>query len=86
MNLNILLEKSMNNSLSLENIQALANEEQPGGGGSGTCSASANCYAFDAGGNRFLLGTVNCNGSGSCESGIGYVVCDGKMSKCVTNV
>ena len=60
-------------SLTLANVEALANDGESGY----SCSATANCYY----GGR-VEGSVSCTGKTSCTSGYGYVTCDGRTSSC----
>lgn len=68
--------QSESDMLLAENIEALSAGD---GGGSSSCSASANCLTPSG----TITGSVSCSGSsGSCFSGEGYVQCDGKQSRC----
>lgn len=65
------------------NVEALA-----GGESSYSCSATANCYSKTVYNNKthewenIPSGSISCTGTSSCESGDGWVCCDGNESKC----
>ena len=65
-----------------DNVEALANGEN-----GYSCSASANCYEeyYDFKTEKWEkreVGAVSCTGTENCQSGAGYVVCDGTISEC----
>ena len=61
-------------SLTLANVEALANDGESGY----SCSATANCYYAGR-----VEGSVSCTGKTLCTSGYGYVTCDGRTSYCL---
>ncbi|AUC15222.1 hypothetical protein BTO06_08760 [Tenacibaculum sp. SZ-18] len=67
----------------------ITHENSQVGGGSGKvdCTATAECLWWD--GNKYVkFGTVTCNAEGEnakCDSGFGWVKCDGKKSECDLN-
>lgn len=64
----------------LENVEALANGES-----GGVCRAIANCYKEEYRHGEWVTvssGSVSCEGTEECESGDGWVKCDGDMSIC----
>jgi hypothetical protein len=68
-------QKNGLSDIQLANVEALAQES---GGGSHSCSASANCYY----GNR-VEGSVSCTGIYVCTSSFETVTCDGYTSRCL---
>ena len=74
-NINTNFSSSIEQSLTLANIEALANGES----GGYSCSATSNCYiAFG----QVVDGSVSCTGVVKCERGYEWVKCDGKKTTC----
>ena len=57
-----------------------------GGGGKVKCTATAECLWYDEVYKKYVkFGTVSCSAEGEnakCDSGFGWVKCDGKLSAC----
>lgn len=67
-------------SVLLENVEALANGES-----GGVCRATANCLDEEYRNGEWVYvnrGSVSCEGEEICESGKGWVNCDGNESTC----
>ena len=62
--------------LFLENVEALSQDEF-----TPECSANAICNIGSD-----TSGSISCRGKESCESGYGYVICDGLKSICTYSV
>jgi hypothetical protein len=62
--------------LFLENVEALSQDEF-----TPECSVNAICKIGSD-----VWGSVSCRGKESCESGYGYVICDGLKSICTYSV
>lgn len=68
--------KLADNDLLMANVEALSQDEI-----GPRCSASSTCKIADD-----IRGSVSCQGKDHCESGYGYVICDGLKSVCTNQV